>query len=317
MNPASCHAQAFFLVGPTAAGKTTVAQRLAEMMDADILSADSMLVYRDMTIGTAKPSPQERGRVRYWGLDLVSPSDPFSVARFIPEARRCFESARDRGVPVIIAGGTGLYIKALLNGLDDLPDPLPEVRARWQAVLDQEGTEGLRRALATRNPAWLQGLADPSNSRRLLRALELIESGFSNPPRSWDNRVSNPACVTGLAVPRELLVKRIEERVYKMYEDGLLEETRALMDRHGALSGTAAGAIGYAEALRCLQGELTREVAIQLTIQRTRQLAKRQMTWFRHQLNVSWVSMTGSDFTSVAAEVSADWQRHGAQPVVC
>jgi tRNA dimethylallyltransferase len=89
------------------------------------------------------------------------------------------------------------------------------------------------------------------------------------------------------------------------------------MDRYGALSGTAAGAIGYAEAVRCLQGELTREVAIQLTIQRTRQLAKRQMTWFRHQLNVSWVSMTGSDFTAAAAEVSADWQRQGAQPVVC
>ena len=316
MKPAASTAQAFYLVGPTAAGKTTLAQRLAESMGADILSADSMLVYRGMTIGTAKPSLQEQGRVRYWGLDLVDPSDSFSVARFIPEVRRCFESARDRGVPVIIAGGTGLYIKALLNGLDELPDPSPEVRARWQAVFEREGVEGLRLALAARNPNWLQGLADPSNSRRLMRALELIESGVPEPPRSWEKR-SHTARVTGLEVPREVLVKRIEQRVHDMYDAGLLEETRALLARYGALSETAAGAIGYAEAIRCLQGAETRETAIQLTIQRTRQLAKRQMTWFRHQLNVSWVPMAGSNFETVAACVAQDWHQHGPQPVIC
>ena len=317
MSPSVFHAQAFFLVGPTAAGKTTVAQRLAETMGADILSADSMLVYRGMTIGTAKPSPGEQSRVRYWGLDLVDPAESFSVARFIPEARRCFESARERGVPVIIAGGTGLYIKALLNGLDELPDPSPEVRARWQAVLERDGTEGLRLALGARNPGWLQGLADPSNSRRLMRALELIESGFPDPPRSWASQASHSARVTGIDVPREVLVKRIEPRVYEMYEAGLLDETQSLITRYGALSVTASGAIGYSEALRCLQGELTRAAAIQLTIQRTRQLAKRQMTWFRHQMNVSWVTMAGSDFEAAATGIAADWQRHGPQPVIC
>jgi tRNA dimethylallyltransferase len=218
---------------------------------------------------------------------------------------------------VIIAGGTGLYIKALLNGLDELPDPSPEVRARWQAVLERDGTEGLRLALGARNPAWLHGLADPSNSRRLMRALELIESGFPDPPRSWDSRASHSARVTGMDVPREVLVKRIEHRVYEMYEAGLLDETQSLITRYGALSVTASGAIGYSEALRCLQGELTRAAAIQLTIQRTRQLAKRQMTWFRHQMNVSWVTMAGSDFEAAATGIAADWQRLGPQPVIC
>ncbi len=315
MSSFSGKAQAYFLVGPTAAGKTAVAQRLAETMGADILSADSMLVYRGMDIGTAKPSPSERGRVRYWGLDLVEPSESFSVARFVQEARRCFESARERGVPVIIAGGTGLYVKALLNGLDELPDPSPEVRARWQAVLAQSGVEGLQSALAARNSVWLKELADPANSRRLIRALELIESGFPEPPRSWRGP-SREVCVTGIEVPREVLVERIENRVHEMYAAGLLVETQGLMTRYGRLSGTAAGAIGYAEALLCLQGELSQAVAIQLTIQRTRQLAKRQMTWFRHQIQVSWIPMVGNDWESVTTRVSADWKQHGPQPVV-
>lgn len=316
MNPSACNAQAYFLVGPTAAGKTTVAQRLAESMGADILSADSMLVYQGMNIGTAKPSASEQSRVRYWGLDLVEPSESFSVARFIQEARRCFESARERGVTVIIAGGTGLYIKALLNGLDELPDPSPEIRARWQAVLERNGVEGLRTALAARNPAWLQVLADPSNSRRLMRALELMDSGFSEPPQSWGKR-SRESWVTGLEVPRDVLIQRIELRVNEMYAAGLLNETQALMARYGALSETAAGAIGYAEAMSCLKGTLSRAAAVQLTIQRTRQLAKRQMTWFRHQMRVFWVPGAGIELDALVAKVAEDWMQHGPQSVVC
>lgn len=310
------HAQAYLLVGPTAAGKTTVAQRLAESMGADILSADSMLVYRGMNIGTAKPSSTERSRVRYWGLDLVEPNASFSVARFVKEARCCFESARERGIPVIIVGGTGLYLKALLDGLDELPDPSPEVRARWQAILERDGVKGLQAALEARNPAWLRSLSDPANNRRLMRALELIESGYTEPPRSWANR-SRDALVTGLEVPRPVLLKRIEARVHAMYTAGLLDETQTLLAQYGVLSETASGAIGYAEAMGCLQGTLSRDDAIRLTIQRTRQLSKRQMTWFRHQMTVSWIPMDGDDIESVALHVQADWQQHGSQTVVC
>jgi tRNA dimethylallyltransferase len=219
-------------------------------------------------------------------------------------------------VPVIIAGGTGLYIKALLEGLDELPDPAPEIRLKWQSVYRQEGVEGLRTALAARNPVWLSRLADPNNSRRLVRALELIDSGFTEPPSSWEGR-SRKAWITGIDVPRAALVKRIEQRVYQMYAAGLLEETRSLIERYGALSVTAAGAIGYAEAITCWQGSLSQETAIQLTIQRTRQLAKRQMTWFRHQLTVSWIPMDGDDVDSVVTRVAADWQQHGPQFLAC
>lgn len=305
---------AYFLVGPTAAGKTAVAQQLAESMGADILSADSMLVYRGMNIGTAKPSGAERGRVRYWGIDLVAPDQSFSVARFIGESRLCLESVRQRGVPLIIVGGTGLYIKALLNGLDDLPDPLPEVRARWQGVWEREGVEGLRAALLARNPSWLMALADPSNGRRLMRALELSESGYVEPPQSWGVRARD-GLVTGIQVQRDELGKRIERRVHDMYAAGLLEETKALLAKYGHLSGTASGAIGYAEAMDCLRGKLARPDAIQRTIQRTRQLAKRQMTWFRHQVRVSWIPFAGSDIDSLAKQVAGDWQQHGPQEV--
>lgn len=314
MSPPAFQAQAYFLVGPTAVGKTTVAQCLAESMGADILSADSMLVYRGMDIGTAKPSVSERGQVPYWGLDLVDPSESFNVAKFVQEARRCFESAHARGVPVIVAGGTGLYIKALLNGLDELPDPTPEVRAHWQMIFKQQGVEGLRAALLARHPSWLQGMADASNSRRLIRALELIESGFTAPPRAWDGR-GQPSRVIALEVPRSELVRRIENRVYQMYSAGLLDEAQLLLSRFGTLSTTASGAIGYAEAIDCLKGTLSKTAAMQRTIQRTRQLAKRQMTWFRHQLNVVWIPTSASDLPAVASAVSAAWRQLGPQSV--
>ena len=204
----------------------------------------------------------------------------------------------------------------MLNGLDELPDPSPEIRARWQAVLERDGVEGLRTALAARNPAWLQVLADPSNSRRLMRALELMDSGFSEPPQSWGKR-SRESWVTGLEVPRDVLIQRIELRVNEMYAAGLLNETQALMARYGALSETAAGAIGYAEAMSCLKGTLSRAAAVQLTIQRTRQLAKRQMTWFRHQMRVFWVPGAGIDLDALVAKVAEDWMQHGPQSVVC
>lgn len=305
--------RAFFLVGPTAVGKTAVAQRLAERRHAEILSADSMLVYRGMDIGTAKPTVAERRGIRYWGVDVVEPSDAFNTARFLEEARRCFMTAESSGTPVIVVGGTGLYIKALLEGLDELPD-LPEGgREKWKTVFDQEGVEGLRHALELRNPSWLAALPDQANSRRLIRALELVEAGCRTPPRSWSASAST-AIPTGLAMVREDLVARVEARVAAMYDRGLLDEVRGLLERGWDSAGTAAQAIGYAEAIACLRGQLTQGEAMRLTAQRTRQLAKRQMTWFRHQANVSWVSVEASTpLDEIAAKVSVDWDRHGPQ----
>ena len=285
--------QAYFLVGPTAAGKTAVAHRLAEERNAEILSADSMLVYRGMDIGTAKPSQAERRAVRYWGVDVVAPSEPFNVARFLEEARKCFHSAAAAGKPVIVAGGTGLYVKALLEGLDELPSLSEDRRKHWQGVFEAEGVEGLKRALETRNPGWFATMADHANGRRLIRALELVDAGVAEPPRSWTSGISAKV-ITGLAVDRATLVARIETRVREMYAAGLLREVEGLMAGEWEPSITAAQAIGYAEAIACLQGKLPQKDAMALTMQRTRQLAKRQMTWFRHKANVAWVPVTVS-----------------------
>jgi len=309
------HHRAYFLVGPTAAGKTVVAQRLAELRHADILSADSMLVYRGMDIGTAKPSIAERNGVRYWGVDLADPSESFNAARFMEEARRCFEAASTHGNPVIVAGGTGLYVKALLQGLDELP-AIPEgSRGRWQTLLEAEGVDGLQKTLRVRNPRWFESLADRANSRRLIRALELIDAGCVEPPRSWvDPRPE--AVITGLEVPRDERRSRIGTRVRAMYVGGLLQEARALLDRGWDPSGTAAQAIGYAEAIACLKGTLTVDQAMEETARRTRQLAKRQMTWFRHQAAVSWIQAPSSlSVDHLAAQVASDWDCHGPQPV--
>ena len=307
------HTRAYFLVGPTATGKTAVAQYLAEQRQAEILSADSMLVYRGMDLGTAKPTPAERQRVRYWGIDVVDPVESFNVARFLNEARRCFESAAAGGRPVIVAGGTGLYIKALLTGLDELPDVAPGVRAKWQEVFEREGVAGLRHALEARSPEWIAALpeSDHANSRRLIRALELLDMGRTTPPRSWAARMSVTP-ITGLEIPRDRLVARIETRVREMYAAGLLEEVRSLLEGPWDPAGTAAQAIGYAEAIACIRGEVAEAKAIQLTIQRTRQLAKRQMTWFRHQTNVSWIHIEPSlSLDEMAARVSTEWDASG------
>ncbi|MEI6788829.1 MAG: tRNA (adenosine(37)-N6)-dimethylallyltransferase MiaA [bacterium] len=316
--PTAVHASAYFLVGPTATGKTAVAQYLAERRGAEILSADSMLVYRGMDIGTAKPSREERERVRYWGLDAVAPSESYNVSRFLDEARRCFESAAAVGKSVIVVGGTGLYIKALLVGLDELPSATPESREKWQAVFQKQGVNGLRVALESLGPEWLSALpeSDQTNGRRLIRALELIEAGVATPPRSW-TALRSESVITGLAIERAALVGRIEARVQAMYDGGLLDEARALLEQGWDPSCTAAQAIGYAEAVACLRGQFSQGEANRLTAQRTRQLAKRQMTWFRNQSAVSWITVTASmTVEDIASRVTADWEKHGPQPVV-
>ena len=316
--PTAGHAHAYFLVGPTATGKTAVAQYLAEHRGAEILSADSMLVYRGMDIGTAKPSHEERQRIRYWGVDAVAPSESYNVSCFLDEARRCFESAKAAGKSVIVVGGTGLYIKALLVGLDELPSASPESRKKWQAVFQEQGVEGLRRALETRGAGWLSAIpeSDQTNGRRLIRALELIEAGVVAPPRSWTAPRSE-SVITGLAIAREALVARIEARVQAMYDGGLLDEVRVLLEKGWDPACTAAQAIGYAEAVACLKGKLSQDEAIRLTAQRTRQLAKRQMTWFRNQSAVSWITVTAAmTLEEIASRVAADWDLRGPQAVV-
>jgi tRNA dimethylallyltransferase len=273
---------AFVLIGPTASGKSAVAQWLAEQTGAPIVSADSMNIYRGMDIGTAKPSLAERTRIKTWGIDLAEPTESFSVGDWLAAVKPAFFQPLEKkegggSASSIVAGGTGLYVKCLLQGLDDLPTADEELRARIEKMPLAELQAEARQAA----PAAYELLADKSNPRRLVRLLEKKESRNAV---AWKTEMP---VVIGLHVERDVLHQRIAERVEKMYAGGLLGEARGLIGLQ--LSSTAQQAIGYAEAFAVLRGELTQAQAIEKTIVRTRQLSKRQMTWFRHQLNVQWI----------------------------
>ena len=281
------------LAGATASGKTAVGQVLAERLGAAILSADAMLVYQGMDIGTAKPTVDERGQVPYYGLDLVTPGEPFSAAAWLDEAHR----AQAESPRLIAVGGTGLYFSALLRGLDPTPPANPELRARLEALSAEE----LRARLAAHG----QTVADTANPRRLVRALEILEQGGTL-PAGWGER-ERPRLVA-LTWPRETLHRRIAERVDAMYAAGLLDEAEALRRRWPAWSRTAAQAIGYAEAFAVLDGTLTEAAARERSVVRTRQLARRQETYLRHQFDVVWVQAApGDDVETLAGRVAEKW----------
>jgi len=308
----------WMLAGATATGKTAAAQLLAERLGCAVLSADAMLVYRGMDIGTAKPSATERGAVPYFGVDLAAPDETFSTGRWLDDAARALARATDAptGQPaLIVVGGTGLYIKALTDGLDgEVADPA--ARARWQTLFEREGLDALRRALDARSPDALRTLADPSNPRRLIRALEHLDARGAL-PQQWHRENTPPPPLAVLRLPREQLHARIARRVDAMFKQGLVEEVRALRQAYPVWSATAAKAIGYAEVGAVLDGTLTLDEAVARISARTRQLAKRQETWFRHQSQAVWIDVEDSDPPArVAERILETWRRHGPTPVV-
>jgi tRNA dimethylallyltransferase len=231
-----------------------------------------MNIYRGMDIGTAKPSLEERARVKTFGVDLADPTEMFSVGTWLNAVKPAFQSLEK--TPIVV-GGTGLYVKCLLQGLDDVPTADEALRERTEKMTLAE-LQSEARCIA---PEAYDLLADKENPRRLIRLLEGRK--FSD---RWKTEMP---VVIGLHVERDVLHERIADRVKKMYAGGLLEEARNLAGLK--LSSTAQHAIGYAEAFAVLRGECTEAQAKEKTIIRTRQLSKRQMTWFRHQLNVEWV----------------------------
>lgn len=287
------------LVGPTASGKSAVAQLLAEQTGAPVVSADSMNIYRGMDIGTAKPSAEERAHVKTFGVDLAEPTQSFSVGGWLKAVRPAFQGLETP----IVAGGTGLYVKCLLQGLDDLPSANEELRVRAEKMPLTELQNEVKKVA----PEAYEALTDKENPRRLIRLLE--HGGLVS--KHWKNELP---IVVGLHVERDVLHKRIAERVKEMYAGGLLDEARGLLGFE--LSSTAQMAIGYAEAFSVLRGEMTEAEARERTIVRTRQLSKRQMTWFRHQLNVEWIdTQKFQTLEKTAAGVSKVWKNNGAVPV--
>ncbi len=310
--------KAFFLIGGTASGKSAVAQTIAERAGQLIVSADSMNLYRGMDIGTAKPSAEDRAKVDYVGIDLAGPTEKYSVAAYLNAVRPAFESGRD----IIVAGGTGLYVKCLTEGFDDVPPANEKLRAELEAL----DVQSLEHRAKEKAPDLYETLTedDRQNPRRLIRILEKVcggspsaasmDRGDAGPPKKSWNSHPRPTLV-GLHCEREEQLRRIGQRVDKMYADGLLDEARGLIDLD--LSATALQAIGYAEAFAVLRNEMTLDEAKEKTVIRTRQLAKRQMTWFRNQLHVQWIDTAQfPSLEQLAEAVKCEWQKVGATPIV-
>ena len=307
---------AYFLVGPTAAGKSAVAHRIALARGFDILSADAMQVYRGMDIGTAKPTREEQAAVKYSGIDLVDPAQPFSVAEYVQAAVDVIGRISAAGRRCIVVGGSGLYVKGLTHGLTALPPADPEVRPRVQALYSEGGVAAIRDQLRAMRPDLFEGLPDKRNPRRIMRALELAHLGVPVPPSNWKPRGAGPP-IPGLLPAREFLSECIKTRVERMYEQGLADEVKRLLASGLADTPTARHAIGYAEAIEFVQGRASLEEAMAQTVLRTARLAKRQLTWFRHQANVQWILVDRKmDGDTIMQSVLSLWEQHGPTPIV-
>jgi tRNA dimethylallyltransferase len=294
------------LVGPTASGKTGAALGIAEALGAEILSVDSMLVYRGMDVGTAKPTASERGRVPHHLVDLVEPSQPFSVAAFQASARRSAEDVRRRGKTPLLVGGSGLYFRAVVDDLE-FPGTEAGIRGALESEATALGPDRMHRRLAELDPVAASKI-EPGNVRRTVRALEVAAitgRTFSSFAAAWERFEPERVRAAGVRLGTQDLAARVDARVQEMLTAGWLREVEALVAR--GLGGwlTASQAIGYAELARHLAGELSLEDAVQQTVKRTRSLARRQMAWFRRDPRIRWFDVgIGGAFEATAAMAS-------------
>lgn len=283
----------WILSGPTASGKTALAVPLARRLDAEIVSVDSMAVYRGLDIGTAKPTPAQRQAVRHHLVDVVGPGEPYSVARWLADAADAVEDCRGRGRRVLFVGGTPLYLRALRDGIDSLPGGDPELRRRLEDELAAVGTLPLHDRLATVDAAAAARI-HRHDARRIIRALEIAVHGGGSAPGSWrEPPAVQPTFAERMMIvdlPRRLLYERIDRRVEEMFAAGLVAEARSAAAAAGGIGPTASQAAGYAEALEVAAGRIDEAEAVRLTQRRTRQLAKRQLTWLRSFRSAVWVT---------------------------
>ncbi|WP_242369951.1 tRNA (adenosine(37)-N6)-dimethylallyltransferase MiaA [Adlercreutzia muris] len=296
------------IVGPTASGKTDAAQLVAAAIGGEVVSADSMQIYRGMDIGTGKlPAPERI--VPHHGFDLVDPGEPYSAALFQSFARDAFAAIAERGKRAVLCGGTGLYVKAAIDAYefpagDQVGNP---VRERWTAFAEREGAQALWDELNRLDPDSAREL-HPNNVRRVVRAFELLAEG-----RSYAEQKRNlasieaavPAVQFGLAVTPTVLNERIDARVDAMVEAGLVGEVRGLLDAGFREGVTAPQAIGYKEIVEALEGRCTLDEAIAAIKQATRRYGKRQRTWFRRDERIRWIDAEAGNARAVADTILA------------
>jgi len=291
------------LAGPTAVGKSEIAMRLAERLGGEIVSVDSMQVYRGLDIGTAKPSPADCARVPHHLIDVVDVTEEFDVAQFVRRASLVVAEIQSRGRVPILCGGTGLYFKAFLEGLCEAP----AADAALRAVLKSTPLPDLLRELAEHDPVTYERI-DRQNPRRVIRALEVIRltgKPFSAQRSNWERSPLAPlpsSLYFGFARSAADLHLRIEARVDAMFCQGWVAETEQLLQRGLAQNETAMQALGYRQIAEHLRGERSLPETIELVKARTRQFAKRQRTWFRRQLQLTWVNLEPQSSVEATAE---------------
>lgn len=322
----------YFLLGPTAAGKSDVAIPLALSLDAEIISLDSMAIYRGMNVGTAKPSPEDRSQIPHHLIDIVNPWEPYTVAQYIEDAEKAILDIRSRGRAALFVGGTGLYLKCFREGLFDGPGASPAVREHLQRRAAAEGAPSLHAELARLDPATASRL-HPNDARRVIRALEVCTAAgrpmsemqaeyraeFEDARRRRLGADEISHKMVALRRERTELDAKIEARTKLMFERGLVEETRRLAEECAEympcpedlpqswrryLGRQASRALGYFEALRHINGEITLHECKALVYTHTRQFSTKQMTWFRSFAEAQWLDLKG-DASEAAAQATA------------
>ncbi len=282
------------ITGPTATGKTALSVAMAQDLNAEIVSADSMQLYRGMDIGTAKVTPGEMCGIPHHMIDIVSPAENYSVARYVKEADTCVQEILSRGKLPIIAGGTGLYIDSLLRGIDfDDNAQDPALRAKLMAEYDTLGGEAMLQRLCTVDPQRAAKL-HPFDKKRILRALEVYALTGKTISRHDEESCAAPAKYPSVTIAltfksREGLYERIDARVDQMVQQGLFDEVGMLLASGIPDSATSMQAIGYKEAAMALRGEISEKEAIELIKRGSRRYSKRQLTWLRRKPKVNWI----------------------------
>jgi tRNA dimethylallyltransferase len=293
------------VVGPTATGKTALAVALAQRVGGEVVNADSMQLYRGMDIGTAKPRPEERGGVPHHLLDLWSVREPASVAEYRDRARATIDRLRAEGVVPLLVGGSGLYVRAVLDELD-FPGTDPAVRARLEGELAEQGAAELHARLVELDPAAAAAVL-PSNGRRIVRALEVIElTGGPFRAQLPEPMPHYPAIAIGLDRDPAELDERVARRVDRMWADGFVTEVEGLVGEGLREGPTASRALGYAQVLAQLAGELSAAEARERTVSTTRRFVRRQRSWFRRDATLTWFDAARPDLPdAVASEITA------------
>lgn len=296
------------LLGPTGSGKTALSLELAERFDGEIVSCDSVAVYRGMELGTAKPTSEERARVLHHLIDVTTPDKPFTAGEYSRLARESLQKIKARKRMPIVTGGTGLYLRALTEGLFAGPGRQEDLRERLRSKAQKRGSAWLHRLLARLDAATAERI-HANDTAKVIRAIEVCVAArrpmsaiFANQGMGRDPLTGFRLLRIGLNPPREKLYERLNARCAAMFAAGLVEETRGLLKKYGEVK--ALESLGYRQALRVLRGFWTSEEAIQAAQQGHRNYAKRQMTWFRREPEVQWIAGFGNEAETVREAVN-------------